>query len=525
MIIAAYILDAVGLGIWPAASVTLALLSGAMIAKIARCQAPGNFWVPGTIAIVATYLATLSPTLLPPGGGPDLTHHLALVDYIEQRLALVHDPDASRQLGEMAFYTPGLHILAASAAHLTRSAALFTIYPVVILTVALKSGVFALIVLRLLGKVDGRSPVLVMSFAMLLLADALTLDSFSRDSYLAQVASELFALAMWWAMLVWVERPSRWSAAVFGIFGAAAFLTWPPWVGPLVLAMGMAIATASSLRLRTRAAYAAVAVAPILAVAIIHSIGQLGAATIVGGSGAVSITRPVGVEWLVLGLAVIGLLIAAREYSSRSLVWISLALAMQAAALWLLARNQNAATPYMAIKMAYLAVYPVVAAAALAVNRISRRHAVIAWVIAAATLTFAVDDLREKRRQEPIVTPDLYAAGVWAREHFAPEQIDYLVANEYTAYWLHLAVLRNPRMSERTADNDLYRTEAAFARWIEDAGGANYAIARPSVLPSEIRERTRVLYQAGDAAVIERINSTPAAAGGSVGGSPSIGGS
>jgi hypothetical protein len=364
----------------------------------------------------------------------------------------------------------------------------------------------------------------VMTFAMLLLADTLTLDSFSRDSYLAQVASELFAVAMWWAILVWVARPSRWSAAAFGIVGAAAFLTWPPWIGPLVLAMGMTVATASSLRLQTRAAHAGVAVAPILAVAVIHSVGQLDAATIVGGSGAVSIGRPLGVEWLVLGLAVMGLPIAAREYSSRTLVWISLALAMQAAALWLLARNQNATTPYMAIKMAYLAVYPAVAAAALAVNRISR-HAVIAWVFAAATLTFAVDDLREKRRQEPIVSADLYAAGVWAREHFAPEQIDYLVANEYTAYWLHLAVLRNPRMSERTGNDDLYRTEAAFARWIEGAGGANYAVARPSVLPGEIRERTRVLYQAGDAAVIERINSTPAAAGESGAGSSSITGS
>jgi hypothetical protein len=135
-------------------------------------------------------------------------------------------------------------------------------------------------------------------------------------------------------------------------------------------------------------------------------------------------------------------------------------------------------------------------------------------------LALAIDDVWEKRGPEPIVTADLYRASVWAREQFASEDIDYLVGNEYTAYWLHVAVLRNPRLSERTADNDLYRSEAAFSRWIDGTADARYAIVRPSVLPSEIRERSRVLYQAGDAAVIERVNSTPAAAGGSGGGSP-----
>jgi hypothetical protein len=53
-------------------------------------------------------------------------------------------------------------------------------------------------------------------------------------------------------------------------------------------------------------------------------------------------------------------------------------------------------------------------------------------------------------------------------------------------------------------DNDTYLTQPSFARWLVDDGGPPYAIARWSVLPVEIRDRVKVLYRVGDAAVISR---------------------
>ena len=58
-----------------------------------------------------------------------------------------------------------------------------------------------------------------------------------EQSFLSQVVSELFAVAMWWAIVVWDERPSAGAMALFALFGVAAFLTWPIWIGPLVLTL------------------------------------------------------------------------------------------------------------------------------------------------------------------------------------------------------------------------------------------------------------------------------------------------
>jgi hypothetical protein len=136
------------------------------------------------------------------------------------------------------------------------------------------------------------------------------------------------------------------------------------------------------------------------------------------------------------------------------------------------------------------------------------------WATAAAVVASAGTHEPWRRRAPADVDRDLHAVGQWARTHLAPSCVDYLVGNEYTAYWLHLAVLRNERMAPRSADNDLYLTASAFARWIEGRATAPYAIARLSVLPAEIRERLRVLHLAGDAAAVASISSTPGAADG-----------
>ncbi len=64
-------------------------------------------------------------------------------------------------------------------------------------------------------------------------------------------------------------------------------------------------------------------------------------------------------------------------------------------------------------------------------------------------------------RPVPVVSDDLYAAGKWLRANGGAACADYLVADAETAYWLHLAVLGNPRASERMQEVDRYDPRTA----------------------------------------------------------------
>jgi hypothetical protein len=151
--------------------------------------------------------------------------------------------------------------------------------------------------------------------------------------------------------------------------------------------------------------------------------------------------------------------------------------------------------------MTYLAVYPVTIAAFMTLARVSRSR-LWANALALACLVLAVREV--PARPAPIVRRDLWTAGQWARMSARPECVDYLVANAQTAYWLHLAVLGNARSVARSTDEATYDTQASFARWLTDAGGAPFAIARASTLPAEIRQRAQVVFRAGDALVLSR---------------------
>ena len=513
----AYVLARVGLGIAPTITIVLSAACAAAccagLSHVTARAAAVSFAVPFVVA--TGYLWWIGwPSLLPGGSGPDLTHHLQLIDYLQERGTLVDDPNAWRELGEMAHYTPGVHVLAVITAILFDTDALFVIFPIVVLSVGLKYGLFGLVVWRLTGEsrrdATMAAPMAIAGAGLLVHLSALTLHSFTRDSFLAQVVSELFAVGMMWSVVIWAEQPARRWMVVAGLSGAAVFLTWPLWIGPLLIALAAVVTTAPLTR-GAKIQHIALATAPIVLVAVAHTGGRSEAIGIIGTSGAVDPpVLSVALSWVLL-LAIVGYYLAAQRAQSRPLVWLTLGLAAQAAALWLLARRQGAATPYMAVKMAYLAVYPVTAAALIAIGVLVRSP----WVAWALSLAIFVSGARGVVRAETppaIVDRDLFAAGRWAREHLPRGCVDYLVGNEYTAYWLHLAVLRHPRVSERTANNDLYLPEPSFARWVEERSEAPYAIAKWSVLPMEIRDRVRVLHRQGDAVVI--VSSRPAAADG-----------
>ncbi|HUQ86418.1 MAG TPA: hypothetical protein VM096_02600, partial [Vicinamibacterales bacterium] len=109
--IAGYLIDAVGFGVKPWLTVAIALaLTG--VAAIRRMRSTGPqaadliVWSGIVIVLIAMLLRMSWPSLVPPGRGPDLTHHLLLVDYIQQHGHLVHDRSLDGAMGEMAHYTP-----------------------------------------------------------------------------------------------------------------------------------------------------------------------------------------------------------------------------------------------------------------------------------------------------------------------------------------------------------------------------------------------------------------------------------
>ena len=80
-----YLFDAVGLGVQPWLSLAAGLGLAGTVTYFAARESEGGVadaiaWL-GIVGFVAATLLRMSwPSLLPPGRGPDLTHHLLLVD-------------------------------------------------------------------------------------------------------------------------------------------------------------------------------------------------------------------------------------------------------------------------------------------------------------------------------------------------------------------------------------------------------------------------------------------------------------
>lgn len=210
---------------WIAA--TTALLSvfvvAATLRRVVRWRTGDSLAFLVVVVSTLAYLLWLAwPALLPLGSGSDLMHHLLLVDHIEHHRQLPSDASAVEFLGEMADYTPGLHLLAAIVGTLTGSG-LHAIYPIVAVTVALKFGVFLLVLLRLFHTSPVRLPLAIAGTIAVLAIPTYSLGSFIDDSFLAQVASELFAIFAWWALVCWAVEPNRTAMSLFAFAGVAMF--------------------------------------------------------------------------------------------------------------------------------------------------------------------------------------------------------------------------------------------------------------------------------------------------------------
>jgi hypothetical protein len=533
-----YVMDWCGLSISPAATFVFSTLIAATAGAAARRITMTREETIGFAAVVLALFGWLSwiawPSMLPQGRGPDLTHHLMLIDYIDQHWQLPHDPGLGASLGEMMDYTPGLHLLAATAGAWMRSDGLHAIYPVVALTVALKAGLVFLISMRLLPLDVPRLPFAVVAPVLLLVPREYFLRSFIDASFLAQVVSECFAVAMWWAVVEWRERPSAVAGSLFAIAGVGVFLSWPVWLGPLMLVFAAALVSAPDLSAAQRVRHLAIGIAPIAIVAALHAAGHARAARIVAVGGYVPLLTGDFFGWWFLTLAAAGLLVAAMDGRRRTVVWLTAAIALQSAALFVLATRSGAARPYQALKMMYLLIYPLAVAGSIALagawglmggkgwmgrmgktgerremgfpsslsrpSRLSRP--LTAWLVLAGVAGVALPPSIRAPRARPVVTEPLLVAGQWVRAHLPPACIDYLVADDYSAYWLHLAVLRNPRSGKH--DDDLFEAKKAVMRWVLP-DGLPFAIAEDfDALPRDIRVNVDILARFGPAAVIKR---------------------
>jgi hypothetical protein len=501
VVIFGYLLDALGLGLAPAAAVGLALLATAAILWRGPLRTePGAIdaaiWAGIVLLVFAAIVRLGWPALLPPGRGPDLTHHLLLVDYIEQNRHLVHDRSLDGAMGEMAHYTPGAHLLAVIAGRLFDVDGLRAFFPLLAACAALTAGFTYLIARRL----SLAAPYAIAAVLLLFLPSQYFYGGFTHDGFLAQAIATFFAVAAWWALAAWDAQRTAIAVVVFSIFLAAVFLSWPIFIGPLVLVF-VAVASRSEHRVRDLG----LGLAPLAVLAAIHIGGRLGWLAIVRTSGAVLQPSLDSLGWLLPLLTLLGVHISIWDRRARLTIVFLLVIVLQAGALFVAATSQGADTPYMAFKMVYLAIYPmaVLAAAGLSIVRrvLGDRDAAVAWAMATALLVVAVRPALTAPREVPVVSHDLHAAGKWTRASGGAACVDYLVGDAQTAYWLHLAVLGNPRSAARMAEIDRYEPRAAIGRWIT-AEGHRYAIADLRLLPDELRSRVEILKTFGTAAVV-----------------------
>ncbi len=521
-ILAAYLFDLAGLAFTPSLMLAVLLAAATLSFVSIRDAAPSRadgLMLAGVVVFAAAWLLWLArPTLLPLSTGPDLTHHLILIRYIEEHWRLVHEPGLERFLGEMAQYTPGSHILAALAGAWSGTDGLRALHPMQALTVALKCGFLFLIGLRLLPARAPRALALT-GVVLLLAAPRYSLGALTEYGFVAQVVAELCVVAMWWVAVAWDARPAARLGLVFGFTGAAAFLTWPVYTGPPALAFVLVIALRHELSLAARLRHLLTAYAPLAIVALLYLVGRLGWLQLAGTGGASPWPSVAAYSMPLVALAAAGFGLALVRRRGRSTALFVLSVLAQAAAFYVLAKRAGAPQPYMALKMGYLLVWPMAACAVVVLGELwlltarllsewrPQRSGAAASVVVIATMALVARPLVNAPARlhplPPAVSLPLYDAGRWARIHVPAGCVEYLVGDDETAYWLHLAVLGNPRMSDRTGNNATYEPNDAVLRWLTP-NGLPYAIADLSALPRDVREELDVIQPFGTAAVVRR---------------------
>jgi len=394
----------------------------------------------------------------------------------------------------------------------------------VALSVTVKAGLLFLVVWRMVGPQFG-APIAAASVLLLFLPYDYFIGSFAEFSFLPQVVSETFAVAMWLALVLWDERPSLRAAALFATAGVGVFLTWPVWIGPPVLALLVLVVMRGDVPRLDRLRCLVGALGPIGLAATLHAAGRVESFAIIQSGGSAFWPSASRFGWPFLLLFAAGAVLAVGRRSGRATMLLLAALAAQTLVLLVVWRVSGADSPYMALKMPHLAIHPMAGLGGLALSSAfgglvrlveslvpspwltPARVKGAAWLIVAAGFGWTASNLAAMSRPAPAITESAYRAGLWAREHAQRDCIEYLVPQDSTSYWLHLAVLGNPSLPAPGTPEPVYVYRDAVSRWIT---GTSYpvAIADLSVIPREVREDMDVLARFGHIAVGRRRGTT-----------------
>src|SRR5262249_39317519 len=237
-------------------------------------------------------------------------------------------------LGEMLQYTPGVHLLAALGGSWAGLDGFHAVYPIVAASVALKAGFVYLIGLRTLPRDVPRVPIAAAGVVVLFLPRRFFLGSFTDDSFFAQVVSELFAVAAWWALVLWDERPSKKALVLFALGGIATFLTWPILVGPLMLAFAIVVARREQITASVRLKHLIVGLGPIAIIEGTYLFGRIAWLGMAGTGGAVIRPTPDQFGWWFLVPSLIGLGLAAWQRRGRPTATLAVVCLLQSFALY-----------------------------------------------------------------------------------------------------------------------------------------------------------------------------------------------
>jgi hypothetical protein len=467
-------------------------------------------------AVVFGYLLWLaSPSLLPIADGPDIVHHLSLIHAIQRTHRLAHGTAMEIYLGEMVHYTPGSHVLAAAIATWLRVDAVRVIYPVMAGSVALKSALLFLVTLRILP--ESRLTIPAVAAPMLVMVPAeYFFGSILKFGFYAQVVSETLAVGMLLAVVLWTRHGARIWLAVFAVCGSAAFLAWPVWVPPAMLAFLFTVLMRRPAR-ADRLRDMLTAFGPIILVGVLHVSTHQGGASILGSAGVATIP-----SWHVFGAAFMGLtftgaLMALRADAARAVVVFAAAVVLQAIGLVAVNRLAGSSSLYLPYKMVYLLVLPSAVLAAYTLAQVaalvSRRIRIlrsVTWILPIAVAAPLMWGRIPRERQHSPLTESSYAAGLWARDHLPAACIDYFSRHWLTGYWLHLDVLGNPRVSPRMRV-ETFEFRDTVGKWIEGRGLAYAIVEDTSSIPREVQPMMETLQTIGPAAVVHNRGLTPTA--------------
>ena len=219
--------------------------------------------------------------------------------------------------------------------------------------------------------------------------------------------------------------------------------------------------------------------------------------------------------WPFIVLAAAGLAWSVRDRRARSAAVLFAAIALQGAALIVTGLSSGAATPYLSLKMSYLAIYPlaVVSAARIASawREVTRRPAatpLLAWVAVVVVILGVAIGAARSMAYRAAAEAGRHAAGVSRRRlgaHARAAGVRRLPRRRR----LHRLLAapggaRQPARRRATLVDDTFEPKQAIVRWILP-DGLPYAIADHfDALPRDIREHVDVLARFGPAAVVQR---------------------